>query len=208
VDIEIFEMIRGAISDARNSRPILRIESPFSCRQPELIASRFGHGVCPQERNRCQALFDEAAFLTCMSHVDMNPIRAGIADSPDSSLHSSAQRRIATLREDPARAKRPPGSINTTATPDRLPINTGDDLDLVDWSARLARGDKRGHIDAMEPPVLRKLGLSERQWLQQLLGVEMNYWRAMSLPRPSSKSGRDEAGMAKGDRKRPAAATT
>ena len=30
-----------------------------------------------------------------------------------------------------------------------------------------------------EPPILRKLGLSERQWHQQMLGTETNYWRAI-----------------------------
>jgi hypothetical protein len=132
-----------------------------------------------QGRYKCQALLDEAAVLTCMSYVDLNPIRAGIAENLDSSSHTSALRRIATLQKDSSRAKQPLASINNAATADFLPITTEDYLDLIDWTARLTRGDKRGRIDATEPLVLRKLGLSERQWHEQMLGTETNYWRAI-----------------------------
>ena len=63
--------------------------------------------------------------------------------------------------------------------PTFLQITTEDNLNLIDWTARLTRPDKRGSVDAAEPPVLRKLGLSERQWHQQMLGTETNYWRAI-----------------------------
>jgi hypothetical protein len=121
---------------------------------------------------------DDAAALTCMSYVDLNPIRAGIAENLDSSSHTSAQRRIAALREDPVRAKQPLTSINFAVVADFLPITSEDYLDLIDWTARLTRPDKRGSVDSAEPTILRKLGLSERQWHQQMLGTETNYWRA------------------------------
>ena len=66
---------------------------------------------------------------------------------------------------------------------DFLPITSEDYLDLIDWSARRTRGDKRGRVDSAEPPVLRKLGLSEHQWHQQMLGTETHYWRAIGSAR-------------------------
>lgn len=145
-----------------------------SANREDACTGRFWEG-----RYKCQALLDEAAVLTCMSYVDLNPIRAGIAENLDSSSHTGAQRRIARLRSDPSRAKQQLPSINNAATADLLPITTEDYLDLIDWTARLTRGDKRGRIHAAEPPVLRKLGLSERQWHQQMLSTETNYWRAI-----------------------------
>ncbi|SFN67103.1 transposase [Dokdonella immobilis] len=130
-------------------------------------------------RYKCQALLDDAAVLTCMSYVDLNPIRAGIAENLESSTHTSANHRIAGLREHPERAQQPLASIKTALASGLASIITEDYLDLIDWTARLTRGDKRGRIESREPPILRKLGLSERQWHQQMLGTETNYWRAI-----------------------------
>ena len=142
--------------------------------QEDACTGRFWEG-----RYKCQALLDEAAVLSCMSYVDLNPIRAGIAENLESSVHTSAVRRIAAIKSNADAAKHPLASINASLSPDFLPITTEDYVDLIDWTARLTRADKRGSIDAAEPPILRKLGLTERQWHQQMLGTETHYWRAI-----------------------------
>ncbi len=45
-------------------------------------------------RFKSQALLDEKAVVTCMAYVDLNPIRAGIADSLDNSDFTSIQERL------------------------------------------------------------------------------------------------------------------
>lgn len=45
-------------------------------------------------RFKSQALLDEKALVTCMTYVDLNPIRAGVTDSLDSSDFTSIQERL------------------------------------------------------------------------------------------------------------------
>lgn len=50
-------------------------------------------------RYRSQALLDEKALAACMAYVDLKPIRAGIADTPDQSESTSIKERSRQLVE-------------------------------------------------------------------------------------------------------------
>jgi REP element-mobilizing transposase RayT len=99
-----------------------------------------------------QPLLDEAALLSCMAYVDLNPIRAAMAKTPEGSDYTSIQERI----RDPE-----PSLIAFDETGNEgLPYRLEDYLDLVDWSGRLVREGKRGHMSKDLPPILQRLKIN------------------------------------------------
>lgn len=130
-------------------------------------------------RYKCQALLDEAAVLACMSYVDLNPIRAGIADDLAASVHTSAAQRVAAIQRDRSQATVDLTALRSSIGTTPLSLKADAYLELIDWTARQLRPDKRGAMDASTPPILAKLGLRDRQWQYQVLGIENRYYRAI-----------------------------
>ncbi len=136
-------------------------------------------------RYKSQALLDEAALLTCMSYVDLNPVRAGIAETPERSDFTSIQARVhahagqieqKTHSAEDAHSGEagigvtllPFGGNERRDGPDHLPFGLTDYLELVDWSGRAVREDKRGAIPGNLPPILQRLGVDPEAYLHSL----------------------------------------
>jgi REP element-mobilizing transposase RayT len=122
-----------------------------------------------------QALLDDAALLSCMAYVDLNPVRAGIAEGLEDSDYTSIQARIRQLQNQEDEEKPPLMSFAENEKGDhttvRLPYALKDYLELVDWTGRVQRSDKNGFIDYKFPKLLTSLNLSAAQW--KLLSKEI-----------------------------------
>ncbi|WKT61907.1 hypothetical protein Q2E61_06840 [Microbulbifer thermotolerans] len=111
-------------------------------------------------------MLDERALAACMTYVDLNPIRTKMADRPETSDHTSIQRRISAARDGKQPQQLFPFAGNPRESmPVGLPFQLRDYLELVDWSGRCLREDKRGAIDNQLPPILERLQIDPRHWL-------------------------------------------
>ncbi|MEM9604853.1 MAG: transposase [Pseudomonadota bacterium] len=127
-------------------------------------------------RFKNQALLDEAEVLAAMAYVDLNPIRANMADTPETSDHTSIQRRIRSAEQGtiPRDLMRFQGNSNKHSLLG-IPFALEDYVQLVDWTGRGVRGDKRGAIDHALPPFLERLQLDEGTWFTIATEFERNF---------------------------------
>ena len=76
--------------------------------QEDGCTGRFWEG-----RFKCKRLYDDAAVLACMAYIDLNPVRAQVAQTPEESLYTGARERIVARQ---AKAKvRAPASAGSRA---------------------------------------------------------------------------------------------
>jgi hypothetical protein len=163
------------------------------------VKGRFWEG-----RFKSQALLDEQALLTALAYVDLNPIRAGIAETPESSDYTSIQERITGVvgsagllgeegarqedevaksaqSEAPVMAELMP--FDATGSSDwAIPFDFQDYLELVEWSGRLLHPGKRGRICSQTPAVLERLGLHPESYIRHAGRLLKRYGSAVGRP--------------------------
>jgi hypothetical protein len=110
-----------------------------------------------ESRFKSQALLDERALLTCMVYVDLNPIRAAMAKTPETSDYTSAQERINNKKTDLMKFGK-----------EDIPYSLADYLQLVDDTGRAIIETKRGYITNDLPDILLRLNLNPDTWLDEL----------------------------------------
>ena len=120
-----------------------------------------------ESRYKSQALLDEKAVLSAMTYVDLNPVRAAMATTPETSDHTSIKLRIkywkkkANQKQDDQNEAFQPKSLMPFVGNLRQLMPKGlifiliDYIELIDWTGRIIRDDKRGAIDATTPPILQ-----------------------------------------------------
>ncbi len=156
-------------------------------------------------------LLDEAAIAACMVYVDLNPIRAGIAATPEDSDFTSIQERIRAWRDETAaqveanddKGNNALNSLDAPADPEAsiaphrdswlcpiaseygrrgiLGMTAVEYFELVDRSGRLIRSDKHGAIDAGIVPILIRIGARPEMWLKTISHFESKFYLAAGM---------------------------
>ncbi|SON48376.1 conserved protein of unknown function [Vibrio tapetis subsp. tapetis] len=126
-----------------------------------------------ESRFKSQALLDESALAAAMAYVDLNPIRAGIAKTPEASDFTSIKQRLKSLEQNQQTA---PGlavfiGASSHESVKGIPFRLIDYLELVDWSSRQYHNDKAS-IGHDIPPILERLSLNQMQWLKACSTLE------------------------------------
>jgi len=125
-------------------------------------------------RFKSQAILDEIALLKCMAYVDLNPIRADIARTPEDSEYTSAKARIDGNDRHLVPFESAPDHSEAS-----IPFSLKEYLSLVDWTGRMIRSDKCGAIRVIEPPILARLNLKSGNWVDEMQHYGNWYYRAV-----------------------------
>ncbi len=123
-------------------------------------------------RFKSQALLDARAVLACMAYVDLNPIRAAMAKTPEQSDYTSIQERILQPENSCLRAFAEQDDVG-------IPIDFNDYLELVDWGGREIKHNKRGYIPAHTPPILTRLKMNAAPVLNYLCKADQPVFGAV-----------------------------
>ena len=156
-----------------------------------------------EARYTSQALLTEEALLTCIAYVDLNPVRAKMAQTPETSDHTSIKARIKprlNLSEAIQQAieKKELNHFNQALKPllhfsgnnkqkeqTGIPFNFDDYLTLVDWTGQVIREDKAGNIPQNLLPMLERIHLHPIQWIANSCQFEHYYQKRYKQQTPT-----------------------
>jgi hypothetical protein len=156
-----------------------------------------------ESRYECHPLLDESAILACMVYVDLNPIRAGMAVTPEYSDFTGIQERIRRLQRRMGPAGVPAllddgsdylcpvasnaqrrGILNMTET---------EYINMVDQMGRVMQQGKRGAIPSEMRPILERIGVKPDEWVDTVCSYESRFYQAVGTE-PSLRNYADRIG--------------
>lgn len=153
-------------------------------------------------RFKCQSLLDTEGLLTCMAYVDLNPVRAGVANTLEGSEFTSIQERLehaAKCRHQKRRVTAPKGLLSFAdeqpspagkgQDPNRdadgrwvLPMDFTAYVELLEWFGRAQHARAEGRLRGNAPALLKELGLDGKVWLAALTDQRIGKASALGTP--------------------------
>jgi len=159
--LETVEVYRNRLMDISWFMRLLNQCIATRANQEDNCTGHFWEG-----RFKSQALLDEAALAACMAYVDLNPVRANIAKTPETSKHTSVKKRVEKAQQ----GKQPKMLLPFVGNPRKvmpkgLPFELKDYLELIELTGRCIREDKSGYIEENQPALLARLNINPENWL-------------------------------------------
>ena len=138
-----------------------------------------------EERFQSKGLCGFVAIIACMIYIELNPIRAGLAATPETSNFTSLKTRIDAWRnpEEYSADWLFPLNNSPSSNQDKinqgkcLPITLKELMKLVDNTGRAVRTDKRGAIDKDLLPILERLEFDAKQWIKLIANYDTSFKR-------------------------------
>jgi hypothetical protein len=149
-----------------------------------------------QGRFSATRLGDDAALLVCSLYVNMNPIRAGLALTPEEAKYTSTHARLHDRLANDAERTRSgwlaavhvDGDGYDGVAAGRRASNKGalgisflEYLELQDALVRRERIERAGGVSNDYPPVLERLGVSAAQWEKLVRMTSRRFTRELDL---------------------------
>ncbi len=182
-DPDKLKMIRLRLSDISWWMRLLCQKIAQRANAEEEISGKFW-----ETRYRAVRILDEAGLLACAAYVDLNLIRAALAELLEDSNHSSIQRRIAAMKEEATDTGRqrsdsflapltidelrdalgPCANQRGERASDKgfLTMSIESYVELLDWTARQIVLGKRGSTPVAAPVILKRLQLDAQVWCE------------------------------------------
>jgi len=178
---------RGRLSDLSWFMRCLNESIARRANEEDGCTGRFWEG-----RFRSQALLDQAALLTCMSYVDLNPIRAGMARTLEESEFTSIQQRLEEYAREqcevrngqdsgPAEPRRPelsrfaqPGVVDADRD---LPMSFEEYLELLAATGAAVRAEDPGMtMSSQSVHLLERFGIESEHWVETVKNYRRHFF--------------------------------
>jgi hypothetical protein len=130
-------------------------------------------------RFRSQALLDPGALLTCMTYVDLNPVRAGLAAQPKDALFTSIRERLlhaARPKEVPAPRLMPFADHAVAEGRETLPIDFEAYVELVHFAAEAVRKNEEVVVPPAVAAKLERHGLESTRFIEMLRNYSRRFF--------------------------------